>query len=253
MGKKSKYLAAALTMAFLSAGCSSKNDENLGGGNPAGTAAGAMGSAIVSGKAVLNGKAPSPATIDMGADPTCKAQHSGTVKDDSVVQNANGTLQNVFVYVKEGAGNYPAPSTPVVLDQKGCMYNPHVLGVQVGQPLQIVNSDPTLHNVHCMPAVNDGFNMAQPAQGMKTSKAFAKPEVMVKMKCDVHSWMHCYVGVVSNPFFGVTGADGTFKITGLPSGTYTLAAWHEKYGTSEKKVEVKDGETKTVDFTFNAN
>lgn len=244
------------TIVFM-AGCGSKNDDDLdlGGGKSGGNSAvGAdvKGTAVVSGKVILNGKAPAQVKIDMAADPVCKAQHADTIKDESVVQNPNGTLQNVFVYVKDGAGKYSAPATPVVLEQKGCMYHPHVLGVQVGQPLEIVNSDPTLHNVHCMASVNDAFNIGQPTQGMKSDKIFSKPEIMVKTKCDVHGWMHCYIGVVDNPFFGTTGSDGTFKITGLPAGTYTLEAWHEKYGTSDQTVTIKDGETKTVNFTFNA-
>jgi len=157
------------------------------------------------------------------------------------------------VYVKEGAGSYPAPASPVLLDQKGCMYYPHVFGIQVGQALQIQNSDSTLHNVHSMATVNDGFNVGQPTQGMKSEKKFTKPEVMVKFKCDVHSWMHCFVGVLTHPFYNVTGADGSFKISGLPAGSYTLVAWQEKYGESAPvKVDIKDGEAKTTDFTFTA-
>lgn len=259
MKKNLGCLTAILATILLVAGCGSKSDDesDFGGGKQQGAAVssssvGAQGTAVLSGKVVLNGKAPVAAKIDMSADPVCKSQHSDTVKDESVIQNADGTLQNVFIYVKSGAGNYPAPTTPVALNQKGCMYSPHVLGVQVGQPLEINNLDPTLHNVHCMAVINDAFNLGMPTQGMKSDKTFTKPEVMVKFKCDVHGWMNCYIGVVNNPFFGVTGSDGIFKITGLPAGTYTLEAWHEKYGTSDQTVTLKDGETQTVNFTFNA-
>jgi hypothetical protein len=133
------------------------------------------------------------------------------------------------------------------------MYTPHVFGVQVNQPIAIVNDDPTLHNVHCMATLNDAFNVGQPSQGMKTEKKFTKPEVLVKFKCDVHSWMHCFAGVVDNPFYSVTGANGSFKISQLPAGTYTLVAVHEKYGESQpQKVTVKDGEAQSVSFTFTA-
>ena len=255
--KNLKLITMAMAAALLISGCGSKSDDEVdsNGGKSTGTssvASGVKGTAVISGKVVLNGKAPAQAKIDMSADPTCKAQHSETVREESVIQNADGTLQNVFVYVKSGAGNYSAPTTPVVLEQKGCMYHPHVLGVQVGQPLEILNSDPTLHNVHCMAVVNDAFNMGQPTQGMKSEKTFSKPEIMVKTKCDVHGWMNCYIGVVNNPFFGTTGPDGTFKIAELPAGTYTLEAWHEKYGTSDQTVTIKDGETQTVNFSFNS-
>ncbi len=251
-----RKLSAVALAGLLTAtvGCGSKQEDELGGGG-GGTKAPAaqMGTASVSGKVTLKGKAPAAAKVSMDADPVCKAQHSGSIADETVMADAKGDLQNVFVYVKEGAGSYPAPASPVVLDQKGCMYSPHVFGLQTGQSLQIQNSDGTLHNVHAMPVANEGFNVGQPTQGMKSEKKFAKQEVMVKFKCDVHSWMHCFVGVLPHPFFNVTGADGAYKIAGLPAGSYTLAAWQEKYGESAPvKVDVKDGEAKSVDFTFTA-
>jgi plastocyanin len=252
-----KYLGIILAGAFLAAGCGQKSDDddlaaaiNKSAGSAASSAV--KGTAVLSGKVILNGKAPASAKIDMSADPICKAQHSTSVTDQTVLQNPDGTLQNVFIYVKSGAGNYPVPGTPVTLQQKGCMYNPHVIGVQAGQKFEILNSDATMHNVHFMAAINDAFNLGQPVQDMVSEKVFSKPEIMVPVKCDVHGWMHCYVGVVSNPFYNVTGTDGTFKISELPAGTYTLEAWHEKYGTSDQTVTIKDGETQTVNFTFSA-
>lgn len=257
MKKPLKYLGVLLAGTFLIAGCGQKSsDDDLAAfaNKASGTAAatGAKGTAVLSGKVTLNGKAPAPAKIDMSADPVCKAQHSTSVTDPSVLQNADGTLQNVFVYVKSGAGSYSAPTTPVTLEQKGCMYNPRVIGVQPGQKFEIINSDATMHNVHCMATVNDPFNLGQPVQNMVSEKIFSKPEIMANVKCDVHGWMHAFIGVVNNPFFNVTGAEGTFKISELPAGTYTLEAWHEKYGTSDQTVTIKDGETQTVNFTFNA-
>jgi hypothetical protein len=126
-----------------------------------------------------------------------------------------------------------------------------VFGIQVNQPFEIVNDDATLHNVHCMAAINDSFNVGQPTQGMKTEKKFSKPEVLVRFKCDVHSWMHCFAGVVSNPYYSVSGNDGAFKISQLPAGSYTVVAVHEKFGESEpQKVDIKDGESKSLNFTF---
>ncbi|MBI4355618.1 MAG: carboxypeptidase regulatory-like domain-containing protein [Candidatus Omnitrophica bacterium] len=219
---------------------------------PAGTApAAAPGTATVTGYVGLQGTAPTGTKVKMEADPVCQQQHAGGLVDEAVLVR-NGKLANVFVYVKEGLGgkSFPAPTTPATLDQRGCWYTPHVIGVQAGQPLELVNSDATLHNVNAKPTVNQPFNVAQPKQGMKTTKSFAKPEVMVKVKCNVHPWMHAYVGVVNHPFYAVTGEEGTFTLAGLPAGTYTIEAWHETLGTQTQSVTVGDGETKTVSFTF---
>jgi hypothetical protein len=251
-----KYYTFLLMAGLVVAGCGGGGDEdNFGKGNGGGTntaSTTALGTASISGKVTLTGKAPAAAIISMDADPVCKSQHASSVKDETVVADAKGNLANVFVYVKDG-GSVPAPATAVTLTQHGCMYTPHVFGVQVNQPIAIVNDDPTLHNVHCMATLNDAFNVGQPSQGMKTEKKFTKPEVLVKFKCDVHSWMHCFAGVVDNPFYSVTGANGSFKISQLPAGTYTLVAVHEKYGESQpQKVTVKDGEAQSVSFTFTA-
>jgi len=174
--------------------------------------------------------------------------------DETVVVNANGTLANVFVYVKSGLpASYtaPAPAGPVTLDQDGCRYHPHVLGIQVGQTLAIKNSDGILHNIKAKAKANRPFNISQPAV-MTSTKTFDKPEVMVALECNVHGWMHAWLGVLPHPFFGVSGSDGSFAIKGLPPGTYTIEAWHEKYGTQTASVTVAGSETKTADFSFAA-
>ncbi|HTC21194.1 MAG TPA: carboxypeptidase regulatory-like domain-containing protein [bacterium] len=244
----------------LSSGCGNSDDnddfgKSTGGGS--GTAStvssGAMGTASIAGKVTLSGKAPNADIISYDADPVCKAQHATSGKDETVVADANGDLANVFIYVKDGAGSYSAPTTPVTLLQKGCMYSPHIFGIQVNQPLEIVNGDPTLHNIHCLAVVNDAFNVGQPTQNMATQKTFSKPEVLVKFKCDVHGWMHCTAGVVTNPFYSISGTDGSFKISQLPAGTYTVVAVHEKYGESQpQQITVKDGEAASANFTFAA-
>ena len=214
----------------------------------------AAGGSTVKGTIHFDGTAPKPEAIKMDADPVCQQQHKEVVHKEDVVVNPNATLKNVFVYVKDGVkGTYPTPTTPAVLNQSGCWYQPHILGIQVNQPLEIVNSDSTLHNINAKPKVNVPFNIAQPVKGMKTTKTFAKPEVMVRFKCNVHPWMSAYMGVVPHPFFSVSDAQGKFTITGLPAGTYTIEAWHEVYGTQTQTVTVADGATTELEFSFTAS
>jgi plastocyanin len=203
-------------------------------------AATAAAPGTVVGKVTFDGKAPRPRVIRMGSDPLCMTESkAGALSEVLLVGPGNG-LQNAFVYVKDGLGNktFPAPKTPVVLDQAGCRYLPHVVGVQVGQPLEIRNSDGTLHNVHAVPKINKEFNFGQPTKGMKSAKSFDKAEVMVPFRCDVHGWMNAYAGVLTHPFFAVSKADGTFEIKGLPPGSYTVEVWHEQLGTQTMKVTV---------------
>jgi plastocyanin len=204
----------------------------------------------IAGKIAFEGVAPAPQPIKMSSDPNCEQAGGGATTDTIVVND--GALANVFVYVKEGLGTlkFPVPAAPVVLDQKGCRYTPHVLGVQTGQPLEIVNSDATLHNVHAVPASNREFNTGQPIQGMKHTHTFSTREVMVPFRCNVHGWMQAYVGVLDHPFYAVSGRDGTFQLEGLPPGTYTIEAWHEKLGTQTQSVTVGEKETKDVAFAF---
>ena len=198
----------------------------------------------VVGKITYEGRAPRPRVVRMGADPLCMPEaKGGTLSEVLVVGPGNG-LQNAFVYVKDGLGSrtFPAPKTPVVLDQQGCKYSPHVIGIQVGQPLEVRNSDGTLHNVHAVPKVNREFNFGQPTKGMKSNRTFDKVEVMVPFRCDVHGWMNAYAGVVAHPFFAVSKPDGSFEIKGLPPGTFTIEAWHEQLGTQTQSVVI-DGKT----------
>ncbi len=212
--------------------------------------------ATVAGKASLEGTPPANAPIQMKADPACvKANTGQTTTQETFVSEAGG-LGNVFVYVQSGlSGTFPAPTTPFVFDQKGCRYMPHVFGVQVGQPIEILNSDPTLHNIHATPKTNTEFNTAQPIQGMKTSHTFTAKEadVVVPFKCDVHGWMNAYAGVLDHPYFAVTKPDGSFSIPNLPPGSYTLAAWHERLGTQTMPITVAAKESKAdANFTFKA-
>jgi plastocyanin len=208
--------------------------------------------ATVKGVVKFVGEAPKPRLISMKADRQCDAIHGGkSVTAEDVVVNPNGTLKWVFVYVKEGVkGKYNPPNEPVVLDQQGCWYQPHVFGIMVGQKLEVRNSDPLLHNIHATPKKNKPFNIGQPVKGMKSYHTFNTPEIMVPFKCDVHPWMSAYAGVLEHPFFSVSNDKGEFEIKNLPPGTYTIEAWHEKFGTLTQTVTVKPRETKQIEFTF---
>lgn len=205
--------------------------------------------ATIAGTALFEGTPPPNATINMTSDPGC-----GTtpVTSESVLVD-NGGLQNVFVYIKDDLGSqyaFEVPTEPVKLDQKGCHYVPHVLGVRTTQSLEVVNSDNTMHNVHGMPEANREFNVGQPVAGMKSPTTFTTPEVLIRFKCDVHSWMHAYVGVVDHPYFAVSGSGGKFELKAVPPGTYTIEAVHEKLGRQTQSVTLGDKDAKTITFTF---
>jgi hypothetical protein len=236
-----------------------------GGGNksaePAAPPAGASGgqkvdpatAGDVKGVVSFEGTAPKNAPIKMNADPVCVKQNS-TPQFQETYAVEDGKLANVFVYVKDGLGNYAfdPPTETARIDQKSCRYHPHVFGVRVNQPIEILNSDPTLHNIHALPKANSEFNNGQPIQGMKMNHVFTSKEVMVPFKCDVHGWMNAYVGVLDHPYFATTGKDGSFELKGLPPGTYTIEAWHEKLGPMTQSVTVGAKETKDVNFAFKA-
>lgn len=208
----------------------------------------------ISGKVLFAGAKPAPKTISMDATPQCAKMHSGPIYAEDVIVNANGTLKNAFVWIKDGLPKreYPAPAAARI-DQKGCIYTPRVLGLMVGQTLEISNSDDTNHNIHPMPRLNREWNESQPPKGELKVKTFPKEEMPpILFKCNVHPWMRAFVGVVSHPFFAVTGDDGTFSLANVPPGEYTLEAWHERYGTQELKVKVEAKQEQTSDFTFKA-
>jgi len=210
------------------------------------------GTATVAGKIVYRGEVPKMKPLDMNADPGCAKKHSGEVMPEALVLGDGNGLANAFIYVTSGlpGGNYPVPVEPVVLDQRGCRYSPHVTGVMVGQTFRVLNSDGLLHNVHGLPKQNSEFNRAMPAAVTEADYTFDREEVMFKVKCDVHPWMSAWVGVVGNPYYAVTGADGSFSIDGLPAGNYEIKAWHERLGTQTASVTVTDGGSATADFTF---
>jgi hypothetical protein len=207
----------------------------------------------IAGKVVVDGTLPQNAAIQMASDPACEAGNTEGAAQETYVAS-DGGLQNVFVYIKDGLGNkylFDTPTDPVKMEQKGCHYVPHVLGIRVAQPLQVVNADSTMHNVHGMPTANQEFNFSQPVP-MTSTVTFTTKEVMIPFKCNVHSWMHSYVGVLDHPYFAVTGNGGKFDLRTVPAGTYTIEAWHEKLGTRTQTVTLGEKETKDITFTFKA-
>lgn len=243
-------LASTLFLALAACGGGAEGPAEGGDGDGPAVVAPAGGGSI-SGVINFTGEAPENEPIAMDAEPVCAEQYADTPTTQTVVVNSNGTLANVFVYVKEGLPEqeWPVPSEGVLLDQQGCRYHPHVLGVQAGQTVIIRNSDGILHNIHPMPVNNRPFNLGQPVE-MDTERSFSSPEVMIPVECDVHDWMLGYIGVLEHPFFAVTGEDGGFEITGLPAGDYVVEVWHEFYGTQTLSVTVPEDGAEQIEFTY---
>jgi hypothetical protein len=220
---------------------------------PTGPAVDPSTAGIITATVKFEGAVPAPEIITITGDPKCVSESGAPQRpDEKIVVGDNQALQNVFVYVKDGLGNFafPVPTQPVVLDQDKCRYTPHVVGVRVGQPLQVRNSDPLMHNVRSNAVINQSFNKSTPIEGIKFDHVFATKEVMVPFKCDVHGWMSAYVGVLDHPYFGTTAPDGKVVLGNLPPGTYTIEAWHEALGTKTQQVTIAAKESKDVSFAF---
>lgn len=252
-----RVFTAMALLAALSAACGgSDRSQSASTGAPQGAPAGkrvdASAAGSIAGRVAFQGAVPPAAELKV-TDSKCPTGGKPP-RDESVVVE-DGGLANVFVYVKDGLGDYvfDVPTEPAKLDQDGCVYTPHVVGVRVGQPLSVSNSDPAPHNVHAAARVNQQLNTAQPFKGMVYTHSFSTREIMVPFKCDIHPWMIAYVGVVDHPYFAVTGRGGTFELKDLPPGTYTIEAWHEKFGTQTTSVTIGAKESKDVSFTFKAS
>ena len=243
------FVAALLALA----GCSK---SNTGSEQPAATpkaatiTVDAATAGMISGVVTLKGQPPKMKPLDMTADPGCP---TGPQPAEVVVANA-GKLANVFVYVKEGLpqGSFAVPSEPLVLDQKGCRYNPHMLGIMAGQPLKITNTDTADHNIHDMPSNNPTFNESQMPTDKPVTKKFANAEMMIPVQCNQHPWMRAYINVMSHPYFAVSGPDGSFEIKNLPPGEYTIAVVHERFGEQTMKVKVGPKENAKAAFVYSA-
>ena len=247
-GVRPRLLPGPLVLAAsLAAACGGGSEPTA----PATTAAApaatdtADGPGVITGTITYDGTPPASRPLPMDSDPKCVPM-AGAVSERLLVGPGNG-LQNVFVWVKDGLGprTYAVPSTPVMLDQQGCQYIPHVFGAQVGQTIKVANSDAALHNVHALPKHNREFNFSQPTKVPPVDRVFTQPEIGIPLKCDVHGWMNAYASVVPHPFFAVTGADGRFEIKGLPAGSFTIELWHETLGVQSLTVTV-DGMTPAV-------
>ena len=250
-----RVLGVTFAASVVACGGGSKEPSSTSGApsSPAAQKVDAATAGGVKGTVTLDGTAPKNEPIKMNADPVCLSVNKTPQFQDTFEVGSDGkSLANVFVYVKDGLGNYvfDTPKEPAKIDQKSCRYHPHVFGLRVGQPLEILNSDPTLHNIHAVPKANAEFNTGQPIQGMKMTHTFTAKEVMVPFKCDVHGWMNAYLGVLDHPYFAVTDNGGKFELKTLPPGTYTIEAWHEKLGTQEQKVTIGQSETKEITFSF---
>jgi plastocyanin len=224
-------------------------------GTPAGQKVDTATAGDVKGTVTIDGTAPKNQPIKMNADPVCaKANSTPQFQETYEVGSDGKSLANVFVYVKDGLGNYvfDMPTDSVTIDQKDCRYHPHVFGARVGQKLIIKNSDPTLHNIHALPKANAEFNVAEPIQNMTQEHTFTAKEVMVPFKCEVHGWMNAYAGVLDHPYYAVTDKDGKFELKSLPPGTYTIEAWHEKLGATTQSVTLGAKETKELNFALKA-
>jgi plastocyanin len=213
----------------------------------------AFAASSITGTVTFDGKAPALRPLTMDADPACAKKHSTPAPSEMLVLGNGNTMASIMVFVSKGlpAGKtWPAPKTPVVIDQNGCQYKPHVMGIMVGQTYKILNSDGVLHNIHTLPTINKSFNQGMPATLKEATTTFDKPEPVFHIKCDVHPWMSAYLAVFTNPFFSVTSTDGKFTISGLDPGTYEITAWHEKLGTQTASVTVGASDTKTQNFKF---
>ncbi len=248
---RSHVVCLAVLAAFMSA-CGGDGDSTRAIPQQTGTKRiDAASTGAIAGRVTYQGQTPVPATIRITGDPACRA-HSDTVQDETLLVDGAGGIKNAFVYVKNGLEDYAfdPPTEPAVLDNKGCRYEPHVLGVRVGQPLRIRNSDATMHNVHGMAHANQEFNQSLPLQGMTITETFTAPEIGIPFKCNVHGWMTAYGHVVAHPYFAVTDAAGRFSLPNLPPGTYILEVWHEKLGSRTQQITLAPKQSAEATFTY---
>ncbi len=245
-GSRFLSFAAATALILFLAGCSHAKNEP-----PAATIDPATAGAIT-GTVTLDGPPPAAKPIDMSASPACVAANPSPVVPPIVVTGDQGALANVVVYVKSGLGNYryDPPSQTAVLQQKNCMYDPHVVALMTNQPFEIQNNDPTMHNVHPMPKHNRQWSTSQPAGSAALKSTFTNAEFAVPVLCNVHPWMRALVFVFDHPYYAVTSKTGAFELKNLPPGAYTIEAWHETYAPQDQTITIAPHESKSIHFVF---
>lgn len=248
-------MATALTVAvaIACASCGGAAPSSSSAVSPAPAALDPATTGTVSGTITLSGTPPAAQMIRVDGDKTCATLIPNARRaTERYVVGDQGGLANVFVHVTTGLDkhSFPVPDEPVVVDQQRCWYTPRVVGVRVGQPLHVLNSDPLLHNVRAEAQINQPFNQGQPVQGVRYQHTFSTAEVMVPLRCDVHAWMNAWVGVVAHPYFAVTGPDGRFSLPNLPAGTYSVEAWHEAAGAASGTVTVEARGVATLDLAL---
>ncbi len=206
----------------------------------------------VTGKVLFDGKKPPRKQVNMDEEPACAKLHQAAVFDETIAAGNDGALANVFVYIKQGLEDkkFEPPVDPVVIDQKGCWFGPRVQGIQIGQTLKVTNSDPLTHNIHPMPQRNRDWNQSQSPGAEPLIRRFTQPEVMIRVKCNIHSWMHAWIGAVTHPYFAVTSADGAFELRNLPPGAYTIEVWQEQLGRQEQQVMLSPSGKNDIVFKF---
>jgi plastocyanin len=205
----------------------------------------------ISGKVTYTGTPVKQKPIDMSKEPSCAKQHATPVTTETVVTGAGNTLDNVVVYISQGADDANAPAQAVTFTQKGCQYLPHVIALHTGQELQVANADQTSHNIHPLAKVNREWNKSQPPGSPNISEKFDSPE-FISVKCNIHPWMHGWFVVLKTNHYSISKDDGAFTLPNLPPGKYKVTAWHEDYGTQEQDVTITGSETKSIDFAFKA-
>jgi plastocyanin len=251
MTRRRLYLSAvSALLAFAVCGCGNKQPASTSE-RPAATngiLVDAATAGSVTGTVDLNGTPPKMKPINMAAEPACAKEHSTAPMTQEAIAGKGGALENVVVYLQGDFNKYKfdTPQTPATITQKGCMYDPHIVALETGQEFQVVNADPVTHNIHPLPKDNREWNESQPPGAAPIDRTFSREEIAIPVKCNIHPWMKAYIAVFNNPYFAVTGPDGSFDLKNVPPGTYTVTAWHELYGTSQQSVTIGPNESKTV-------
>jgi plastocyanin len=247
-----KQIATIVFIALLSSCSTNRPKQEPSKVQPAYYKVDPATASVVAGKVSFKGRKPQSPAIDMSEEPLCVEAHKKGRYDGPVVVDSTAGLANAFVCIKQGleGKTFEPPSTPAVIDQHGCWFQPRVLGIQTGQTLQVANSDPVTHNIHPLAQINREWNHSQGQGDAPLARRFLKPEIMIRVKCNIHSWMRAYIGVVDHPYFAVTDGGGRFEIRNLPPGEYVLGAWHEAMGEQEARISVPPARRVEANFSF---